>query len=161
MQSLMQSLRSLRAAVAALAVGVLLAVPALADGTAKLHVGEAWARAPVGPARTTAAFFSLTNTGDGDARLVAAETAAAETVELHRTTMADGVMKMRPVEAIAVPAGGTTVLRPGGLHVMLIGAAGLAPGDTLALTLRFERAPAISLDVPVLPPGERPESFGD
>jgi hypothetical protein len=50
-------------------------------------------------------------------------------------------MRMRPVDAVEVPAGGEAVLEPGGLHVMLIGLkAPLEEGDSFALRLVFEDA---------------------
>ena len=69
--------------------------------------------------------------------------------------MADGIMKMRPVEGgIAVPAEGMAELKPGGLHVMLLGlAAPLAEGATIPVTLTFEKAGAITVEVPVMKAG--------
>jgi copper(I)-binding protein len=88
-----------------------------------------------------AAFMTLRNRGGQADRLVSASVPIARTVELH-THIRDGdVMRMRPVADIPVPAGQTVRLRPGGLHVMLIGLTEpLRQGATVPLTLRFERA---------------------
>ena len=69
----------------------------------------------------TGAFMTFKNTTDADRAVVSAESAVAERVELHTHLHENGVMKMRQVEKIEVPAGGETVLAPGGFHVMLIG----------------------------------------
>ena len=135
---------------------VLSAAGAAGDPVDTLHVGDAWARAPVGAGRTSAAFLTLYNIGDAGRRLVAAASPAAERVELHRSAMQDGVMRMRPVEAIAVPAAGHAKLRPGGLHLMLVGTAVLQPGGTVELTLRFADGAARTLQMPVLQAGTTP-----
>jgi hypothetical protein len=65
----------------------------------------------------------------------------ADRAELHESDMQDGVMRMRAVEAVEVPAHGQAALEPGGLHVMLIGLkAPLEEGGSFALTLVFENA---------------------
>jgi hypothetical protein len=90
------------------------------------------------------------NHGSGPDRLVAASTAAAGRTELHRHVMTDGVMKMRSVAAIDVPAGGTAELKPGGLHVMMIGLeAPLVEGTRVPLTLTFERAGTVTVELAV------------
>lgn len=69
----------------------------------------------------TGAFMVFKNTTGSDLAVVSAESDVADKVELHTHLHEDGVMKMRQVDKIEVPAGGATVLEPGGLHVMLIG----------------------------------------
>jgi copper(I)-binding protein len=87
--------------------------------------------------------------GDED-RLQEARSDAAEAVQLHTHLDQDGVMMMRPIEFIVVPAGGSAELQPGGLHIMLIRLTRpLNEGETVPLTLVFERAGEMSLDVPV------------
>ena len=106
-------------------------------------------------AKNGGAFMTIRNTGHADDRLVAAASPAAARAELHTHIMADGIMKMRPVEGgIAVPAEGMAELKPGGLHVMLLGlAAPLAEGATIPVTLTFEKAGAITVEVPVMKAG--------
>ena len=67
------------------------------------------------------AFMVFKNSGDIDRAAVSAESDVAETVELHTHIHDNGVMRMRQVEKIDIPAGGETELKPGGFHVMLIG----------------------------------------
>jgi copper(I)-binding protein len=92
------------------------------------------------------------NTGAEDDRLIAAASDAAQRVELHtHSEDAQGVMRMREVvEGFAVPAGGTHALERGADHVMFMGMTRtLAEGDVVAVTLTFEKAGAIAVDLPV------------
>jgi hypothetical protein len=83
-------------------------------------------------------------------RLVSAGTPVADTTELHTTVRDGDVMRMRPVAGIDLPAGRPVALSPGGLHVMLLGLrAPLKEGETIPLTLTFERAGTIEVRVPV------------
>lgn len=103
------------------------------------------------PPVNSAAYFVLTNpTGEVDA-LVAVETEVADTAEIHSVTMDEGVMRMRPVDSVAVPAAGEVVLEPGGYHIMLIGLRRpLAEGDSVALRLRLRSGEVIDVTAPVL-----------
>lgn len=103
---------------------------------------------------TSAAYMVLVNRGGAGDRLVSASTDVAEVVELHETRMVDNVMQMAPVAGgIPVPANGQVELKPGGLHVMLIGLKrDLAAGETVRLTLKFERAGEMTVDAPVRMP---------
>ena len=121
------------------------------------HVGKGWATAPIGASKNGAAFMTLYHTGDTDAALLRAEAAGVARVELHRTTMADGVMRMRPVDRIVVPARGHAALRPGGLHVMLIGAGDLTVGGKVELTLHFAEAESRTVTLPVRQAGTKPK----
>jgi len=150
----MTSIRSLALPAALLAC--LLATPLLATRTvfaadaAGIGVEDAYARAVPPGQPNSAVFMVLTNTGDADRALVAAESAAAETVELHTHTMADGMMQMRRIERIELPVGERVVLQPGGLHVMLIGLTEqLEPGMEVPLTLLFDDGSRIALNAPV------------
>lgn len=117
-----------------------------------IELGTAWARATVG--KNGAAYIKLTNTTDADDKLVAAKTAVAKRAELHTHLMEDGVMKMRPVDDIPLPAGEAVALEPGGLHVMLMGlTAPLQKGKSFMLTLEFEKAGSIGVNVKVAGPG--------
>ena len=95
--------------------------PAMAGDIA---VGGAWARETTPGARAGAVYLTMDNKGDAGDRLVGAATAAANEAMLHTHTMQDGVMKMRPVDAVDVPAHGQAMLKPGGFHVMLTGLKG-------------------------------------
>ncbi len=115
-----------------------------------ISVDHPWARATAGQAPNGAAFMLLTNAGDQADYLVGAATDVADRVELHQHTMEDGVMKMRPVEKIEIAPGGEALLKPGGLHVMLLGLkAPLKEGERFPLTLTFEEAGPLEVEVAV------------
>jgi copper(I)-binding protein len=114
---------------------------------------EPWARAAL-QGRTSAAYMTIENATDTLDRLVAASSPVARVVELHTHMMEGGVMRMRPVTAIEVNPGEPAVLRPGGLHVMLIDLTRpLRAGETIPLNLRFERGGEVTVTVPVQPAG--------
>ena len=119
-------------------------------------IDHPWARATAPRMMAGAVFLTLNNRGDTDDRLVSAASPASEIVELHTHLMDGGIVRMRQVEAIAVPAGGTTVLKPGGLHVMLIGLNGqLMVGKSFPLTLTFERTGSVEVTVVIKPIGHQ------
>ena len=122
-------------------------------GTAKVGdvmIHDGWARASIGSAPNSAAYMTLMISGDAGDKLLGASSPAAETAELHTHLMENGIARMRPVEAIEVAPGEPTVLEPGGLHLMLMGLKGqLEEGDAMPITLTFEKAGEVTLDVPV------------
>lgn len=124
----------------------------MASATSSGHSMSGGDMQPMGG--TSAAYMILSNGGGSDDRLIAASTDAAATVEIHESKMVDGVMQMNPVQGgIPVPAGGQAELKPGGLHVMLIGITrDLKEGETVKLTLTFEQAGTIEIDAPVRMP---------
>lgn len=112
---------------------------------------EGMAEAPAGP--VTGAFMMIQNNGTAAQRLIraAVDPAIARTVEIHETTVGDDqVMRMRPVDGIDIPAGGSAQLKPGGYHIMLIDVQqALNPGDTVRLTLTFASGLELAVDAPV------------
>ena len=116
-----------------------------------LHIDHPWARATAPQAQNGAAYFTVTNHGSAADRLIEASSPVAATVELHTHDVdSQGVMRMREVEAIDLPAGEATALRPGGLHVMLIGLGDrLVEGEAFPLTLVFEEAGVVEVEVQV------------
>ncbi len=146
-------LRSVAATVAAapfaFALGLTLATaPSLAADALTVH--DAWARATPGRAANGGGFLVVENPGSTDDAIVSASAPVAETVELH-THVHDGtVMRMRQVDEIPVPAGGAATLEPGGYHVMFIGLhAPLAEGDRFPVTLTFEHAEPVTVEMTV------------
>ena len=115
-----------------------------------IHIDHPWARASIGMAKAGAAYMVLTNEGSETDRLISASADVAESVELHTHMMDDGVMRMRQVEAIEINPGTPSVLEPGGLHVMLIGLKQpLAAGESFPMTLTFEQAGEVTVEVSV------------
>ncbi|WP_458093476.1 copper chaperone PCu(A)C [Roseomonas sp. WA12] len=142
-----------RRTVAALAaLGAFALVSPLAaqqSATTGITIEQPWARAAI-QGGTGGAFLTIRNAGTQPDRLLSASSPAARTTEVHETVREGDVMRMRPVAALDVPAGGSVALRPGGAHVMLIGLAqALRPGTTLPLTLTFERAGTVEVQVAV------------
>jgi copper(I)-binding protein len=138
---------------ASLAVS-LLAAPALAQTKAgDITVTDAWTRSTKGP--MGAGFLTLTNTGAAEDTLTKVEAAWAERAEIHdHIRDENGVMKMREIEALAIPAGQAVELRPMGKHLMFFGVKeALAQGEMRPVTLTFAKAGAVTLDLPVQPPG--------
>ena len=117
---------------------LLVAAAAIAQ-TGKVETKDVWARATPGGAVNGAAYLTMQSpTAD---RLTGVTSPVADKAELHSATMEDGVMRMREISAIDLPAGQPVTLRPGGLHVMLIGLKQpLQPGETIPLMLEFEKA---------------------
>lgn len=127
----------------------LLAGPVLAD---TISVKDPFARSAHANAPTGAAFMEIVNTGSEDDRLVAARSDIAERVELHtHRQVGDGIMRMMEVEeGFPIPAGGTHKLARGGDHVMFLGLKrALSDGMTIPVTLSFERAGDLVVDIPV------------
>ena len=119
---------------------------------ADIMVHDAYARSAGKMAKAGAAFMQIMNSADTDDRLVAARSDVAAKVELHTHIQdANGVMRMVEVEdGIAVPAGGKAMLQRGGDHVMFMGlTAPCEDGKTIHVTLVFEKAGEVELDIPV------------
>jgi hypothetical protein len=129
------------ASVVVLAALALAACGGSGGTTGGITVSDAWARTSPMMDRAGAAYMILQNSGAAEDKLLSAESDVAQTIELHETKEMNGMMSMSPVPNIPVPAGGKTELKPGGLHVMLIGLnRELKAGDKVQLTLNFEKA---------------------
>lgn len=128
---------------AILALAVMIALACISRETPEridLEVSRVFVTEPVTGERA-AMYFSVTNNGDVDDELLAVSTAAAEVAEIHRTEHEGSTMKMVPVDALTVPAGGRVDLAPGGYHVMLLELTqNLFPDDRFDVTLRFRHA---------------------
>jgi len=120
-----------------------------------------WARATATKARTGAAFMTLRNATAKADRLIAVKSAVARKTELHQSLIEGGIMKMRHVRVLDVPAGGMAVLKPGGHHVMFIGLKSpLREGTAFPLTLVFETAGEIQVTVKVMKAGAQGSNKG-
>jgi copper(I)-binding protein len=131
----------------AFAAAGVLAQDIQAKGFAITH---AFTRATPPGAKVAGAFMTIENQGKEPDRLLGASSPVAGLVEIHEMAMEGGVMTMRAVKGIDVKPGAKVDLAPGGYHVMLEELKQpLKQGETIPLTLKFEKAGAIDIKVPV------------
>ena len=124
-----------------LAAALLAATAAQAQNAVK--VDKAWARPTVAGQAGGGGFLTIVGGGAAD-RLLSASAGISKGVELHKMEMDGNVMRMRAVDAIDVPAGGTVELKPGGYHVMLMDLKAPLPKDSqVDLTLVFKDAKGV------------------
>lgn len=122
-----------------LLISTLLAVSASAwaQAPAPVDVKDAWVRATVAQQKSTGAFMQLT--ARADVRVVEVRSPIAGVTQIHEMAMEKDVMRMREVKGLALPAGQTVELKPGGYHMMLLDLKGqVKAGDVVPLTLVLE-----------------------
>jgi periplasmic copper chaperone A len=132
-------------------VSLALCAPAWAGDAAPppVTVSKAWARATPAGAKVGAAYLEIEVGAKAD-RLVSASTPAAGRAELHTHVHADGVMRMRRLDAVDLKAGESHAFAPGGDHIMLFELKEpLKEGGTLPLTLRFEHAGEVQVNATI------------
>jgi copper(I)-binding protein len=111
----------------------------MSSGQGSMGSGQMHGQA--GGAGNGAVYVLIENRGREADTLLGASSDAAQTVELHETRQAGGMMRMRPLAKVEVPAGGRIEMKPGGQHIMLLGLTrDLHPGDKVTVRLRFEKA---------------------
>lgn len=120
----------------------------------ELTIGHPYARATAPGQPAGGAYLNIQNAGASGDKLVSASADVSKSVELHEMKMEGTVMRMREVSAVDVPAGKAVELKPGGLHIMLMGLkAPLKQGDKFPLKLKFEKAGEVTVTVNVEGPG--------
>ncbi len=126
----------------------LIAAPGLA---ADIMVEDPYARAATPNAKSGAAFMIIRNMGEDDDRLIAVASDISARAELHTHIMDGDVMRMVHIEeGFALPAGQDLVMERGGKHVMFLGLKqSLTQGDLVEVTLNFEEAGDVIIEVPV------------
>lgn len=127
------------------AAPALAATPALAEVT----VTAPWARASILASRPAAVYLTLS--ADPGDRLLSLSTPLADKAMVHSVeTGADGIARMSPMQDLPLAAGVAVTMAPGGMHIMLTGLSRkLVEGESFPLTLTFENAGAMTLQVPV------------
>ncbi len=137
-------------------IGLSLALmPALALATnyklGTLEIDQPWARATPAAAKAGGGYLVIKNTGQTPDRLVAVRSPVADKAQVHEMKMDGSIMRMRELEnGLDIPPGATVTLAPGGFHVMLTGLkAPLKQGSKVPLTLVFEKAGSIDIDLDV------------
>lgn len=135
------------------------AAPAAASAPVKagdLVISAAYTRQPPDGARVAGGFLKITNNGKASDRLVGGSASFAKAFEVHEMAVVDGVMKMRELSrGLEIKPGETVELKPGGYHVMFMDiTARPKAGETVKATLKFEKAGEVTIDVPVVAPGQ-------
>lgn len=131
-----------------------LAVHAHSFKLRELTIGHPYARATAPGQPSGGAYLSVRNGGAAADKLLSATAEVSASVELHEMKMDGTVMRMREVSAIEVPAGKAVELKPGGLHIMLMGLkAPLKQGEQFPLKLKFEKSGEVTVTVNVEGPG--------
>ncbi|MER2539234.1 MAG: copper chaperone PCu(A)C [Azonexus sp.] len=134
-----------------LLASLMVSAGALAAAADMVTVDEPYVRLSPPNAPATGAFMVIKNAGDKDVKVVKADNPASKSTELHTHLNENGVMKMRPVAAIDVKSKGEAVLKPGGLHVMLINLnAPMKEGDVVPITLTFDDGSSKKVDAKVV-----------
>jgi copper(I)-binding protein len=133
------------------------ATPLLAQSVTagQLVIDHPWSRQTAPGQKVGGGFLTITNKGKADDRLISASSPVAGEVQLHTMSMDGGVMRMRQLkDGISIPAGKSVALKPGGLHIMFIGLKRpFALGETIPVTLRFQRQGAVTVRFKVEPVG--------
>lgn len=141
-------------------VFMLLSVAVAADSgnTNKvLHVVDPYARAASKVMKNGAAYMVLHNHGTRTVVLTGVRSEVAARSMLHQSKMANGLMKMLPVDKLAIAPGAVVQLRPGGYHIMLMGLKHeLKEGSHFALSLQFSDGSEQRIEVPVRGMGAMP-----
>jgi periplasmic copper chaperone A len=139
--------------VAAIATLALATAPAHAADydVGSIHISQPWARATPKGASSGADYMTITNSGSDVDRVNCVSSDASAQCQMHTMTMEDGVMKMRPVEGgLEIKPGETVTLKPGGYHVMLLNLSHpLEQGNTLKVTLKFDKAGTVDIESPI------------
>jgi copper(I)-binding protein len=124
-----------------------LAAPALA----KVEAVDGYVRLLPPGSPNTAAFMVLKNDGDKPVTLTAVSSPEAARAELHTHLHENGVMKMRQVDGIQIPAKGEVTLKPGSFHIMLFEVRDLSQAVPVPLTLTLDDGQSLTLSLPVKP----------
>jgi periplasmic copper chaperone A len=126
-------------------------------GASDVAVENAWARATP-PGSTVAAVYAQVRAHAED-EIVSVTTSSAVRVEIHSSRQENGVMKMRPVASVPLPADKTVKFEAGGLHLMLIGLhSPLVANTSVALTFNFRSASPVTITANVVAPGDEPHT---
>ena len=116
-----------------------------------LTIEHAWSKATIGAGRPGVFYVEITNAGSVDDALIGIATPAARMPMLHETVVKDGIASMPHAMSIPVPAGQNVQLSPGGYHGMLMGlTTAIKEGDSFPVTLSFEKAGEVTVNVDVL-----------
>lgn len=155
---------SIAVAIAACAIAAPSAARAHDYSLGALKIGNPWSRPNPPGAPTAAGYLTITNTGRDTDVLLGGSSPLAGKIEVHRMTMAGGIMRMRPVAGgLPIRPGQTVNFDPDGYHLMLVDPKRqFKVGEHIPATLRFQRAGQVRVEFEVLavtPSGEHPMSM--
>lgn len=123
-------------------------------GGEKLAVKDGWVRLPPVPGRPAAAYFTIEGAAKDD-RLVRIDSAVVEKIELHESIMSGGVMTMRQLADVPVPAGAKIAFAPGGSHAMLFNVdARITPGTAIPMLFSFASGAKVEVEAKTVQAGE-------
>jgi hypothetical protein len=123
------------------------------NGADTIVVTEAWARATPPGASVGAIYLTIENRGAAEVRVISVASSAANSAMLHATVEEDGISQMRESEGRIAPSG-TLKMEPGGTHIMLMGLSKpLMEGETVEVTLSFDKAGKVTINATVAPIG--------
>lgn len=141
------------AALLAAACGQTQTPPATApqEAAATLELRDPWAAPTPGGVDVSAGYVTIVNGTGVEDQLIAASSPRAARVEIHEMTMDEaGVMRMRAVTVLPIPANGEVALAPGGLHLMFFGVTQpFAVDEEIPVRLTFANAGEIDVALPV------------
>jgi len=121
------------------------------ESSSGLSVSDPYVREPVPGRAMSAAFMTLINESDAPRQLLSVSAPWAGAIEIHTHLHENGVMKMRQLSALEIPAKSSVTLQPGGLHLMLFG---LEPplDRQLPMTLCFDQGECIATEAILFSP---------
>jgi len=135
--------------------------PAEQQAPGSVHVENAWAAPTPGGVDVSVGYLTLVNDTATEDALLSASSPRAERVEVHEMTMDGGVMQMRVVARLVIPAEQSIELAPNGRHLMFYGVTQpFAAGETIPVRLTFEHAGDIDVSLPVQRPGASTAEHG-
>ena len=143
-----------------IAAAALVASPALAQDykVGSLEISQPWTRATAPTAKAGGGFLTIINKGTTPDRLVSVRSTTSAKVEIHEMKMDGNVMRMRELDkGLEIPPGATIELKPGGYHIMFMDLKAPFAKDTkIPVTLVFEKAGSIDVELPVQAIGAQP-----
>lgn len=115
-----------------------------------ITITEEYIKASIPGSNVTAAYMTISNTSDKAITLQKVSSIISDRVEIHEHTMADGMMRMREVGKITIPANGNVVLEPSGLHLMIFSLKQqITEKNVIPFTLYFSNETKINIQLPV------------
>jgi copper(I)-binding protein len=124
------------------------------QGAPGLGIVDAWVRLSPVPANPSAGYFTIQG-GPQDNELVSVTSPSAQKIELHESMAMNGMMTMKPLSSVTVPAGKRVAFAPGGNHAMIFGLdPALKAGGTVKLTFHFKTGAEVALDAKLVGPAD-------